>query len=177
MHPHVHVPCGPPYRVVWLCSCTMVVFEIRKQHARRGLVCSCDTGLYRNIVSCLLNASIQFIFIFCSTRHLKAKVEQIVNEKQEKTSQINNYGFIKKRTSFFFLFCLWIMKANYLRSKKSDQGGVKAFVCGPRSISNRFLNSVLWKHDSHVRLKFQTEFIRRCSEKVFFSKAEAVSNS
>ena len=68
------------------------------------------------------------------------------------------------------------MKANYLRSKKSDQGGVKAFV--PRSISNRcFLNSVPWKRDSHMRLKFQTEFTRRCSEKVSFSKAEAVSNS
>ena len=98
---------------------------------------------------------------FCSTRHLKAKVEQIVTEKQEKTSQINNYGFIKKKNFLFFLFCLWIMKTNYLSSKKSDQGGVKAFVCGPRSISNRcFLNSLPWKHDSHMRLKFQTEFTR-----------------
>ena len=177
MHPHVHVPCGPSYRVVWLCSCTMVVFWNKKTTCKARTSLQLWYSTDRNIVSCLLNASIQFIFIFCSARHLKAKVEQIVNEKQEKTSQINNYGFIKKRTSFFFLFCLWIMKANYLRSKKSDQGGVKAFVCGPRSISNRFLNSVPWKHDSHMCLKFQTEFIRRCSEKVFCSKAEAVSNS
>ena len=104
VHPHVHVPCGPPYRVVWLCSCTMVVFWNKKTTCKARTSLQLWYSTDRNIMNCLLNASIQFILIFCSTRHLKAKVEQIVNEKQEKTSQINNYGFMKKRTSFFFSF-------------------------------------------------------------------------
>ena len=79
-------------------------FEISKKYERRGLVCSCDTALTGIYCELLIECKYSVHIHFCSTRHL-AKVEQIVNEKQEKTSQINKYGFIKKNffINFFFL--------------------------------------------------------------------------